>query len=147
VADKTPVSSEEEITRLKARVAELEAELHSHKKAKPADRRESARTAANAFSDASRNKVDVAQRMIRGMTLASLESVNLLAETVSAFATGVMDRSGRESESLRDMTTRLPGDIVSSFADAVDRAVDIPAKAAERYSDTYRQGQRTAPQQ
>ncbi len=142
MAEKTTTTVEEENARLKARVAELEAAAHSgtHK----SGRREDARRVADSFSNTTRQKADIASRAIRGMALASFEGIHLFADTVSAFAGGVVDRGAQSDRtSVRDLTTQLPGDVISSFSDAVDRLVDIPAKAAERYADTYRQGERS----
>jgi hypothetical protein len=144
MAEKTTHTPEEEIHRLKARVAELEADA-TRKDAKT-DRGEEARRVTDSFSDAARQKADAANRAFRGIALASFEGMRLFADSISAFAGGVVNRSNTsEKKSVRDLATQLPGDVVSSFADAVDKMVDIPAKTAERYADSYRQGEQSAP--
>jgi hypothetical protein len=77
--------------------------------------------------------------MMRGVTLASVEVVRGFADSLSSFADNVIRRNESrdgDGRSVRDMATRLPEDIATSMADTVDRFVDIPRRAADRYSRT-----------
>jgi hypothetical protein len=140
MAEKVSQPSDDEITRLKARVAELEAEVQ--KKNSKADGRESARSVTSNLSDTTFRKADVTMRMFRGMTFAALESFSLFADSLSSVAAGVISRgSSSDEKSLRDLASRVPGDVASSFADAIDQMTQIPGKAADRYASAYRQGE------
>jgi hypothetical protein len=133
----------DELSRAKARIAELEDELHKKNKSSRRDDTHTHR-AADSLSDASRNKIDAASRMIRGLSMASIEGVSMLAETLTAFADGVSNRNAATgSTSARRLASRLPADVVGGFADAVDRMADIGPRAAERYAESYREGERT----
>jgi len=81
--------------------------------------------------------------MIRGITLGAFEGVRAAADAFSSFADGVVGRNedrGRD-RSVRDLLTDLPGDIASGFSDAFDDLIDVPARASDRYSRTYREGE------
>jgi hypothetical protein len=81
--------------------------------------------------------------MIRGITLGAFEGVRAAADAFSSFADGVLSRNedrGRD-RSVRDLLTDLPGDVASGFSDALDDLIDVPARASDRYSRTYREGE------
>ncbi len=139
MAEKTTQSQEDEVSRLRARVSELETELQ-----KGGGRRQEQGRVGDSLSDASRQKIDIVSRMFRGLTIASIEGMRLFAESATAFADGVVSRNkATESTSPRDLVTRLPADVASGIADAVDRLADIPAKTAERYAEAFREGQKS----
>ena len=96
--------------------------------------------------DARDSKFDKGTRVVRGMTLASIEFVRLFADAISTFGSEALRRNeSREGEgrTVRDLTTRLPEDVAHGVVEAIDRFSDIPAKAAERYTTAYREGERT----
>jgi hypothetical protein len=129
-------TQDDEISRLKARISELEAELHKSKGAP----KESSR-ASESMNDVSRNKIDGLSRMARGLTLASFEGLSIFADSLSALADGVTSRNKASgSTSTRELSRRLPSDIAGGFADAVERMTDLPARAAERYASAHREG-------
>lgn len=131
---------DDEISKLRARIEELEGQLKTKR-----SRTSTTKTTSDAWSDAARTKRDSVNRMVRGMTLASIEGVRLFADTVSSFADGVTSRNdAREHKTTRDLITNLPGDIAGSFADAVSDFVEIPAKSAEKYSSSYREGEKSS---
>jgi len=171
MSDPTVAMPIDEISRLRARVQELEAQLRqermrgtqtgssrtdrvssSDSQPRTTDRttdddsnRVSRRRVADSLSDARSSKRDVIDRMMRGGTLASAEFVRAFAETVSSFADTVISRNDNrrgDDRTARDMVTRLPEDIATSFADAVDRFIDVPSRAADRYAKTYRESDR-----
>jgi hypothetical protein len=138
VAEKTP--HEEENAKLRARIEELEGQLKAKGKGTSP-----AKSVSDSWSEASRSKTDSLNRMVRGVTIASIESVRLVADTVSSFADGVASRNdARGHKTTRDLVTNLPADIAGSFADAVSSAVEIPAKSAEKYASSYREGEKSA---
>jgi len=168
MSDPTVAMPIDEISRLRARVQELEAQLRqeqmqgtqtvgsrtdrvstSDSQPRTTDddsNRISRRRVADSLSDAKKSKRDVVDRMVRGGTLASVEFIRAFAETVSSFADTVISRNESrrgDDRTARDMKTRLPEDIATSFADAVDRFIDVPSRAADRYAKTYRESDRT----
>jgi hypothetical protein len=149
MSDPTIAAPIDEITRLRARVRELEAQLNKAADTKSDDEdspQTSTRRVADSMSNVSRSKRDATNRMVRGATLASAELVRAFADTVSSFADTLISRndSGKDgSRTTRDLVTRLPEDIATSFADAIDRFVEVPAKAADRYASAYRSGEKT----
>jgi len=57
------------------------------------------------------------------------------------------DREGRQSRRRPTLTTlaaELPADMYSGFARAIDRALDIPGAAADRFTETYRESDEEA---
>lgn len=142
MADKVSLTPEEEVTKLRARVKELETRLANEERSKeqPTGR---ARTVADSWSDASQAKRDAASRIVRGVTLASVEGMRLFADSVSSFADNVISRSDASNrKSAKSLAMGLPGDIAASLADTVSGFVDIPARVAERYSKAHRETQK-----
>jgi cell division septum initiation protein DivIVA len=133
---------EDEVSRLKARIEELEAEL-KEKRGSRSERKRDRSRAADTWADVQTNKGEVVTRLARGLTLGSLEGVRLFADVVSSFADGVGGRNSRRddgSTTPQRLASRLPTDMIEEFSDAFDRFVDIPARAAERYAEAYREG-------
>ena len=133
---------EDEVSRLKARIEGLEAELQEKRGSRSEKKRDRSR-AADTWADAQSNKSEVVTRLARGLTLGSLEGVRLFADVVASFADGIGSRNSKRddgSASPQRLASRLPTDIIEEFTDAFDRFVDIPAKTAERYAEAYREG-------
>lgn len=145
MAEKPREGQDDELSRLRARVSELEAELQKKTtETRRSAREESRREAADAFSDVSRQKIDTVNRIVRGFTLASVEGVRLFADSVATFADTVSSRNtAKENASVRDLSTRLPGDIAAGFADAVEHFADAPARMADRYSQAHKEGEKS----
>jgi hypothetical protein len=132
----------DEIRRLRARVKGLEAELTRRDRDRD-DKLRTTRRGSNSFSDFGRSKRDVADRVVRGVTLASTEAVRLFTDSFASFAGNAIGRNeGREGErrSVRDTALRPPSDIGASIADAVDLFVDIPRRALGSDFKLYRKG-------
>ena len=148
MSDPSTAAPIDEITRLRARVRDLEAQLNKSVDSKSGDEDSTTtrtRRVADSMSDISRSKRDASNRMVRGVTLASAEFVRAFADSVSSFADTLISRnegSKDGSRTARDLVTRLPEDIATSFADAIDRFVEVPAKAADRYASAYRSGEK-----
>src|ERR1700757_234288 len=121
-------TNEDEVSRLKARIEELEAELKEKRGSRSEKKRDRSR-AADTWADAQSNKSEVVTRLARGLTLGSLEGVRLFADVVASFADGVAGRNSKRddgSASPQRLASRLPTDIIEEFTDAFDRFVDIP---------------------
>jgi hypothetical protein len=131
---------DDEVTKLRARVKKLEAERD---KADKEDNDGVGRRYTDSLRDARHSKVDTATRVARGVTLASVEFFRLFTDTLTGFGDDVIRRNESRSGTVRNITRRLPEDIVDGFANAVDRFSDIPAKASERYTKAYREGENT----
>ena len=146
MADKlSSAPADDEVVRLRARVKELEGELTKKDGGRDQGSDSTTRRVADSFSDVRQSKRDAADRMMRGVTLASVEAIRVFADSVSSFADNVITRNeGRKGEgrSARNMATRLPEDIAASLADAVDSFADIPRRAADRYSKVHREGEK-----
>jgi len=135
-------TNEDEVSRLKARIEGLEAELQEKRGSRSERKRDRSR-AADTWSDVQSNKGEVVTRLARGVTLGSLEGIRLFADVVSSFADGVGSRNSKRddgSTTPQRLASRLPTDFIEEISDAFDRFVDIPARAAERYADAYREG-------
>jgi len=135
-------TNEDEVSRLKARIEGLEAELQEKRGSRSERKRDRSR-AADTWSDVQSNKGEVVTRLARGLTLGSLEGIRLFADVVSSFADGVGGRNSKRddgSTTPQRLASRLPTDFIEEFSDAFDRFVDIPARTAERYADAYREG-------
>ncbi|HTP35525.1 MAG TPA: hypothetical protein VMJ75_25280 [Candidatus Acidoferrales bacterium] len=139
---------DEEIAKLRAHIEDLEGQLKAARKRDTSASKsasDTAKSVSDSWSDATRSKRDSVNRMVRGMTMASLEGVRLFADTVSSFADGVASRNeAREHKTTRDLVTNLPADIAGSFADAVSNLVDIPSKTADKYASSYREGDKAS---
>lgn len=138
-------TSDDEVTKLKARIGELEAQLTKHRgdgSSKSRNDDSTTRRAADSWSDATRTARDSSQRLVRGMALAGLEGMRIFGDSISAFADGVFSRNEpKNNDSVRDLTSRLPGDVMGGIADAIDRLADIPSRAADTYSSSWREGE------
>jgi hypothetical protein len=141
MSEKASATHETELSKAKERIAELEAELHKRSKATSHDDTHTHR-AADSARTASQTKIDAATRMIRGLSMASVEGINIFADSLSAFANGVTSRNSASGHtSTRKLASRLPADVVGGFSDAVDRMSEIGPRAAERYAKAYREGE------
>ncbi|OAN67116.1 hypothetical protein [Sphingomonas sp. TDK1] len=143
----TEKTKEDEITKLRAQVRHLEAELERTRKQEDGDEEDDrGRRFFDSISDTRHTKADTATRMVRGMTLAGVEAVRVFADSVSSFGDDVLRRSearGGRHRTVRQLVNRLPDDIVTSLADAADRFSEIPSKAADRYSKSYKEGEKS----
>ena len=145
MAEKTTSAHEDEISRLKARIQDLESELHTSKSSSNHEsRREECRRTFDSIRDASHSNMDQVTRTVRGISMASVEGLRSFGDSLSAFGDRVITRNtASEDTSTRELGRRLPGDIAEGVAEFFDRMVDVPAKAADRFSKAYREGKRT----
>jgi hypothetical protein len=154
---------DETVSALRARIKRLEAALdrereasRSASKSEPAGRTshsrnsrsdvgESTRRVTDSATSVTRRARDGASRMVRGSTLAAFEGVRAFSDSITSFADAVISRNEGSDRNVRDLITDLPGDIAAGFADAFDNFVDVPSRAADRYSRAYREGSDTPP--
>ena len=125
-------SPEEEVTRLRARVRELESELESgERRPKGADSKGRSREITDKFGDE-------AARLIRGIALAGVEQVRTTASVLNSFADTVSQRNRRkEDESHSDLVKDLPKDLYSGILDAIEQSLEMPGKVLNRLHETY----------
>jgi len=134
------------VTKLRARVKKLEAELDAKDKKDHDEDLPDRRRIRDSLNDGRDSKLDAADRVLRGMTLASVEFVRLFADSVSSFGSDVIRRNESRvggGRSVRSLVRRLPEDIADGFSNAIDLFTDIPARTADRYSKVYREGEKT----
>lgn len=143
--EKESISSpNDELAKLRARVKELEAALDAKTDDKT-EEKTSSRRIGDAFADIRDAELDAANRVFRGMTMASAEFIRAVADTVSSVAGNVSKRNDSrkgKGHSVWNLVTRLPEDIATSIADAVDDFAEIPSGVADRYSKAYRDGEK-----
>ena len=125
-------SPEEEVTRLRARVRELESELESsERKPKSAGSKGRGREITDKFGDE-------AARLIRGIAMAGVEQVRTTASVLNSFADTVSQRNRRkEEESHSDLVKDLPKDLYSGILDAIEQSLEMPGKVVSRLHETY----------
>jgi uncharacterized protein YbcC (UPF0753/DUF2309 family) len=125
---------EDEVSRLQARVDELEARL-SRKESRMEAR---GREVADSLRDTSERATDETSKLIRGLTLAYLEKIRSTMDVVISFVDGVTDRNRPEKDdTIRRLTSRLPGDMTDAFLDAVDQTLDVPNKTIDAFYRAY----------
>ena len=125
-------SPEDEVTRLQARIRELESELESSKrKPKGADPKGRTREVSDKLGDE-------AARLIRGIALAGVEQVRITANVLNSFADTVSQRNRRrKEESHSDLAKDLPNDLYSGILNAIEQSLEMPGKVVNRLHETY----------
>jgi hypothetical protein len=166
MAEKT--AHDETTVALRARIKQLEAALDREREAnRSANKRESgsrshqfrnvrsdveegsrrveegSRRVADSATSVTRRARDGASRTARASKLAAFEGLRAFSDSVTSFADAVISRSEGSDRNVRDLITDLPGDIAAGFADAFDNFVDVPSRAADRFSRSYREGSDT----
>lgn len=123
---------EDEVTRLRIRVTELENDLENERK-KPKKHSKTSQ-AKNISSRAA----DEGSGLIRGVALAGVESVRLAGSVLSSFADTVSQRNRpEEKDSTSDLTRDLPKDVYSGVINAVEQTLDIPGKVIDKLQESY----------
>jgi hypothetical protein len=153
----------DEISRLEARIQELEDELSRQRRQRRNEgfrdvdelsrqrrqqRDEEFRDVAPEYRDFKERKIDESARLFRGLVRGTLEAFRVGADSASYFVEDVLERNAPErSESPTDVTRRLPGDVRRAAVRAFDYSLDIPSRAAERFQSSYseEEGGRTRP--
>jgi len=129
---------EDEVTRLRKRVTELESDLDNERK-KP--KKHSKTSQAKNISN---RAVDEGSGLIRGVALAGIESVRLAGSVMSSFADTVSQKNRPEEKgSTSDLTRDLPKDIYSGVLNAVEQTLDIPGKVVDKLQEGYHETRET----
>ncbi|HEX8122679.1 MAG TPA: hypothetical protein VF549_15580 [Solirubrobacteraceae bacterium] len=83
-------------------------------------------------------KIDEVARLFTGAIRASLEGLRVAAESTSYFVEDTLERNipDRGEDSV-DVARRLPADLSRGFVRSLDRGLDLPGRAAERFERTF----------
>jgi len=147
---------EEDITQLRAKIEELEAELtrlrlrnrveemeeevareERQARASQKDTGDTALYGSNLMND------DIG-RFIRALTLAHLEQVRLAADAVSAGVNETYQRNRAEGgRSVEDLVRELPKDVYEGILRALKESLHIPGKVLEKFDVTSKEGLRS----
>jgi len=129
---------EDEVTKLRKRVTELESDLDNERK-KP--KKHSKTSQAKNISN---RAVDEGSGLIRGVALAGIESVRLAGSVMSSFADTVSQKNRpEEKNSTSDLTRDLPKDVYSGVLNAVEQTLDIPGKVVDKLQESYHETRET----
>ena len=129
---------EDEVTRLRKRVTELESDLDNERK-KPKKH-----SKASQAKNISNRAVDEGSGLIRGVALAGIESVRLAGSVLSSFADTVSQKNRpEEKNSISDLTRDLPKDVYSGVLNAVEQTLDIPGKVVDKLQEGYHETRET----
>ena len=123
---------EDEVTRLRNRVTELESDLEAERK-KPKKHSKTSQV-----KNISSRAADEGSGLVRGVALAGIESVRLAGSVMSSFADTVSQKNRpEEKDSTSDLTRDLPKDIYSGVLNAVEQTLDIPGKVIDKLQASY----------
>ncbi len=126
---------EEEVVRLRARVQELEQELHDE----PKKRKKGSKTSQSA-RNVSKRATDEGGSLMRAVALAGVEVFRSAGGVLVSFADTVSDRNRpEEKDSSSDLTRDLPRDVYSGALNAVDQALEIPGRMIAKLHEGYRE--------
>lgn len=153
-------TNDDEVTRLQARVIELEDELARRQLHARVDELEATlrspetrprmtpRASTGHASDKSSDQIrdasylaaDITVRAVRGVTLASLALLRSTADLVTSFVDDVFEYNRpKAQDSAWDMTRRLPGDVYSGSINAINRATYIPGEVIDTFNKSNRE--------
>jgi len=163
--------AETEINRLRAQVRELQAQLagndpdresraaeDSVDDSRPEKYRRVADDATNAATDLPVRLMDEASKFTRGLTFATLEQLRFAGNVLQEFADEVISRNqpdsstsgksadegGKRRRTITGLATDLPADLSSGFLRALNRSLDMPGAAVDRFHESYRQTEEEA---
>ena len=130
---------EEENVRLRARVQELERELHDETKKPKRSTKKSEST-----RNISKRTTDEGGSLIRAITLAGVEFVRSAGSVLESFADTVSDRNRpEEKDSSSDLTRDLPKDVYSGGLNAIEQVLEIPGRVIDKLHEGYRETRET----
>ena len=140
---------EEDITQLRAKIAELEAELARLRLRSRVEEveeelaREERQARAPQKDNGSYLMNEDIGIFIRALTLAHLEQLRLTADAVSAGANETFQRNRAEGgRSVEDLVRELPKDIYEGILKAAKECLHIPGKMIEKFDSTSKEGER-----
>jgi hypothetical protein len=127
---------------LEARIRALEAQLATKERESASDNRRERRRAeirdnAEATREVANRSFDEATRLFRAFTMAHIEGLRAVTDTVGTFADEVAKRRDEKDED-RDAFAALPADLYAGYIKAVDEALKIPERTSEKFQDSYR---------
>jgi hypothetical protein len=126
---------EEEVVRLRARVQELEREIHEE----PKKRKKSSKT-TESTRNISRRAADEGGSIIRAITLAGVELVRSTGSVLESFADTVSQRNRpEEKDASSDLTRDLPKDVYSGGLNAIEQVLEIPGRVIDKLQEGYRE--------
>lgn len=141
---------DETIDEMRARLAALEAELsrknqqltelRRERRAEQRAERRDRREARDTVRDVAEQTTDQTRQIFRGLVDAQLEQLRLSADLVSSFADDVQRRN-RPEDSRSERD--LPRDMLDSVLDTIDRSLEIPEKAVDTFHDSYKRAKRS----
>ncbi|HEX8055008.1 MAG TPA: hypothetical protein VF517_18645 [Thermoleophilaceae bacterium] len=131
--------------RLEERIRDLEDELHRRSSGREGrGRRQSSgrwgeyEDTREDFADFTDRKVDEISRLVTGSFRAGLEALRVAAESTDYFVDDVLERNlPNADEDSTDVARRLPRDLGRGFSRSLERGLDIPGRASERFNRTY----------
>lgn len=128
---------QDEVEQLKAELEKLRGEL-----GKSRARREEVGDTVNRAVDRGGDEIS---KLVRGVTLAYLEEIKLVADVVGSFADEVTNRNRPKDEnvSARDLAGDLADDVYRSAIKAADRLAEIPEKVVDKFYKGYKEGRYT----
>jgi len=130
-------ATETELRQLRSRVRALEDQLDEERGRRRRDD-SVGEPASGDWSDFGERKVDELSRFFSGTVRATLEGFRVAADAASYFVEDVLERNVPErGESPSEVAQRLPTDITRGVARSLDRALDIPGRAVDRFNRTY----------
>lgn len=130
----------DEVSRLRARIAELEAELAAKKKAKQHGEDQEL---SDIVRELPGRYVDEVMRFFRGTSLAYLEGYRQMAVVATSFADEVLKKQRTEGGSVTDLARDLPRDVYSGALNALDHSLRVPGKIVDEFYETYKQTAKT----
>jgi hypothetical protein len=134
---------------LEARIRALEAQLASKERDLERAERESAasdsrrerrraeiRDNTEATRETANRTYDEASRLFRAFTMAHIEGLRAVTDTVGTFADEVAKRRDDRDED-RDAFAALPADLYAGYIKAVEESLKIPGRTNEKFHESY----------
>ena len=102
------------------------------------DDRDDDRRVDDSIRDLSDRSIDEGNKVMRAMAMAWMEQFRTAADAVAEMAEEVYDRNRADNrDSFNDLMMTWPRDFLSGCVSAMDRAMDIPGDAIDRYNESY----------
>jgi hypothetical protein len=141
-------ANDEELTRLRTRVIELEtellrqrakeAQLETELSHKQTPNEEVRRRTSEILRDIPDTAMRESAKIARGVTLASVEHLRLASDVLDAFADEVFQRNrSTTNASVTELAWNLPRDLYAGWLNAVDRSLQIPNRIIDKFYQTY----------
>jgi methionine-rich copper-binding protein CopC len=101
----------------------------------------SIRDASARATDTLNRTTEEGRRLLRGLTLASLEPLRVAADVFGSFVDDVYSRNRASVDApVQDLVTNLPGDIYNGFVNAVSRTFDVVPNTIDTFHESYHEG-------